>query len=130
MTIVAWEGAGGDTAVDAQKITSIIAATPTVDAIWCIEGTCPGGAQAGLQEAGKEPGDIFVLGIDDVDTTIAAIEAGWITTSLNQCFFVTPPLAVELIQPEARGRPGRAAFVGDRSGCRSPWSPPIRGMLD
>ena len=105
MTIVAWEGAGGDTAVDAQKITSIIAATPTVDAIWCIEGTCPGGAQAGLQEAGKEPGDIFVLGIDDVDTTIAAIEAGWITTSLNQCFFITPPLAVELIKRKLAGDP-------------------------
>ncbi len=105
MTIVAWEGAGGDTAVDAQKITSIVAATPTVDAIWCIEGTCPGGAQPGLQEAGKEPGDVFVLGIDDVDTTIAAIEAGWVSASLNQCFFIAPPLAIELIRSKIEGNP-------------------------
>lgn len=103
MKVVAWESGKGDTAVDAQKITSMIAANPGLKAVWCVEGTCPGGAQAGLQEAGKKPGDVFVLGIDNVETTMAALSAGWVSASLNQCFFDAPPLAVKLIRAKKSG---------------------------
>lgn len=108
--VVAWESGKGDQAIDAQKITAMIAANPGLNAIWCVEGTCPGGAPAGLREAGKQPGDIFVLGIDDVETTLAAIEDGWVSASVNQCWFYATPLAVELMQAKIAGNPSDQRF--------------------
>lgn len=104
--VVAWESGKGDTAIDAQKITAMLAANPDINAIWCVEGTCPGAAKTGLTEAGKQPGDVFFLGIDDVDTTLAGIEDGWVSASINQCWFIaSSPLAVQLIQTKLAGNP-------------------------
>ena len=105
MKIVTVDTGNTDAAQDATKIGSILAAYPEVSAIWCAEGTCPGAAASALPEAGKEPGDIYVLGLDDVDTTLAAIEAGWVQTSFNQCFFYATPLAVALIKAAVDGNP-------------------------
>lgn len=114
--VVAWESGKGDTAIDAQKITAMLAANPDITAIWCVEGTCPGAAKTGLTEAGKKPGDLFFLGIDDVDTTLAGIEEGWVTASINQCWFIaSAPLAVQLIQTKLAGKPS----------SQRTWSVPI-----
>ena len=47
--------------------------------LWIIEGAAPGAVPAALSEAGKAPGDIKVLAVDAQDSTIKAIEDGWIT---------------------------------------------------
>jgi len=103
LKVVDWESGKGDTAIDTQKITAMVAANPKLNAIWCIEGTCPAAAQPGLSEAGKKPGQIFVVGIDDVNTTIDALQAGWVGVALVQCFFIAPPLAVQLIRDAKEG---------------------------
>lgn len=105
LKVVDWQSGKGDTAIDAQKITAMVAANPKLNAIWCIEGTCPAAAQPGLQEAGKKPGQVFVVGVDDVNTTIAALQADWVSVTLNQCFFIAPTLAVQLIRATKEGHP-------------------------
>ena len=103
MKIVAWEGANDDPAIAAQKITSTLAANTGMNAIWMVAGGGIAGVEPGLREAGKSPGDIYALGIDDVETTILAIQDGWLSGSLNQCFFDSTPLAVALIRAKLKG---------------------------
>ncbi len=62
-----------------------------------IEGAAPGAVPAALGEAGKKPGDIKVLAVDAQDSTLKAIEDGWITTTLNQCWFDTSVNIAKLI---------------------------------
>lgn len=101
--VAAWESDNSDTSVAAQKITAAIQANPSINAVWCVEGQCPGGVPTGLKEAGKKPGDIYVLGIDTVDTTLAAVKDGWLGATLNQCWFDATRLATGLIKAKAGG---------------------------
>jgi ABC-type sugar transport system substrate-binding protein len=111
LKVVAWEYGHGDVAQDTQKITAMVQANPNLGAVWCIEGTCPQAAQPGLAEAGKKPGDVYVVGIDDVPTTKAALQAGWVSISLNQCwFYASSPLAVQLIRATKAGTPNKKKF--------------------
>ncbi|MEN0023074.1 MAG: substrate-binding domain-containing protein [Microbacterium sp.] len=103
MTVAAWESDNSDSAVAAQKITGMLQANDEITAIWCVEGQCPGGVATGLGEAGKKPGEVYVLGIDTVETTITAIEDGWIQASLNQCWFDATTLATQLIAAKVAG---------------------------
>jgi ribose transport system substrate-binding protein len=105
ISVAAWESDNSDTATAAQKITAAVEANPTIDAVWCVEGECPGGVQTGLTNAGKKPGQVYVLGIDTVATTIAGIQSGWISSTLNQCWFGATQLATGLIKAKLAGDP-------------------------
>lgn len=105
MKVAAWESDNSDTSVAAQKITASLQANPSINAIWCVEGQCPGGVPTGLKEAGKKPGEVYVLGIDTVDTTLAALKDGWLGATLNQCWFDATQLATGLIKSKASGTP-------------------------
>ncbi|MFO1142522.1 MAG: substrate-binding domain-containing protein [Amaricoccus sp.] len=84
---LAWEGDNSDAGIAAQKIGALVAAYPDLDYLWIIEGAAPGAVPAALGEAGKKPGDIRVLAVDAQDSTLKGIEDGWITGTLNQCWF-------------------------------------------
>jgi len=103
MSVVTWEFNDSDPAKAAEKIQAILAAFPEVDAIWMIEGAGPGAAPTALAEAGKSPGDVFVLGIDALDPTLDAIKDGWITTTFAQCYFQASPFAAELMIAKLNG---------------------------
>jgi ABC-type sugar transport system substrate-binding protein len=92
-----WESDNSDAGVAAQKIGAMISAYPQMDYLWIIEGAAPGAVPAAIREAGKKPGDIKVLAVDAQDATLKAIEDGWITTTLNQCWFDTSPNIAKLI---------------------------------
>jgi ribose transport system substrate-binding protein len=87
ITEVVWESDNSDAGVAAQKIGAMVSAYPELNYLWIIEGAAPGAVPAALGEAGKNPGDIQVLAVDAQDSTLKAIEDGWITTTLNQCWF-------------------------------------------
>ncbi len=82
-----WESDNSDAGVAAQKIGALVSAYPDVNYLWIIEGAAPGAVPAALGEAGKKAGDIKVLAVDAQASTIKAIQDGWITTTLNQCWF-------------------------------------------
>lgn len=103
MTELAWETDNSDPAEAAEKLGAIALAYPEMDALWLIEGAAPGVVPQAFAEAGKSPGDVFVLSIDALDPTLAAIEDGWITTTLNQCYFWAAPFAGELIKAAQAG---------------------------
>lgn len=84
---VTWQGDNSDAAVAAQKIPAMLSAYPDMNYLWIIEGAAPGAVPAALREAGKKPGDLRVLAIDAQAATIKAIQDGWITSTLNQCWF-------------------------------------------
>jgi ribose transport system substrate-binding protein len=103
MKVLTWEFNDSDPVKAAEKIQAIMAAYPDVSALWMIEGAGPGAAPAALAEAGKAPGDVFVLGIDALDPTLEAIENGWITTTLAQCYFQASPFAAQLMIAKLSG---------------------------
>jgi len=103
ITELAWETDNSDPAEAAEKLGAISLAYPEMDALWLIEGAAPGVIPAVFAEAGLEPGEVFVLSIDALDPTLAAIEDGWITTTLTQCYFWASPFAGELIKAHQAG---------------------------
>ncbi len=107
---VAWESDNSDAGVAAQKIGALLAAYPELDYLWIIEGAAPGAVPAAFQEAGKEPGDIGVLAIDAQESTLQAIEDGWITTTLNQCWFDASPHVAEMLVQLASGEEPSSTF--------------------
>ena len=92
-----WEGDNSDAGVAAQKLGAMLSAYPTMNYLWVIEGAAPGAVPAALGEAGKKPGDIKVLAVDAQASTLKAIQDGWITTTLNQCWFDTSVNIAKLI---------------------------------
>jgi ABC-type sugar transport system substrate-binding protein len=92
-----WEGDNSDAGVAAQKLGAIVSAYPTMNYLWIIEGAAPGAVPAALGEGGKKAGDIKVLAVDAQASTLKAIEDGWITTTLNQCWFDTSANIAKLI---------------------------------
>lgn len=94
---VVWESDNSDAGVAAQKIPAMISAYPEMDYLWIIEGAAPGAVPAAFQEAGVQPGDIRVLAVDAQESTLQAIEDGWITSTLNQCWFDTSPNIAQLL---------------------------------
>ena len=86
---VVWESDNSDAGVAAQKMSAMVAAYPEMDYMWIIEGAAPGAVPAALGEAGNKPGDIKVLAVDAQAATLKAIQDGWISGTLNQCWFDT-----------------------------------------
>jgi ABC-type sugar transport system substrate-binding protein len=82
-----WESDNSDAGIAAQKIGAMVAAYPDLNYLWIIEGAAPGAVPAALGEAGKKPGDIKVLAVDAQNSTLKGIQDGWITATLNQCWF-------------------------------------------
>jgi ribose transport system substrate-binding protein len=94
---VIWESDNSDAGIAAQKLGAMVSAYPDMNYLWIIEGAAPGAVPAALGEAGKKPGDIKVLAVDAQESTLKAIEEGWITTTLNQCWFDTSVNIAKLI---------------------------------
>jgi ABC-type sugar transport system substrate-binding protein len=94
---VVWESDNSDAGVAAQKIGAMVSAYPKMNYLWIIEGAAPGAVPAALGEAGKKAGDIKVLAVDAQASTLKAITDGWITTTLNQCWFDASPNVAKLI---------------------------------
>jgi ABC-type sugar transport system substrate-binding protein len=92
-----WEGDNSDAGVAAQKLGAMVSAYPQMNYLWIIEGAAPGAVPAALGEAGKKPGDIKVLAVDAQASTLKAIQDGWITATLNQCWFDTSVNIAKLI---------------------------------
>lgn len=102
MKVVAVEDSNADVSVATQKISAMVQANPAMNYLWIIEGAAPGAVPPAFQEAGLEPGQVGVLAIDAQDTTLQAIEDGWISASLNQCWFdAAPQIAKRIIEAMA-----------------------------
>jgi ABC-type sugar transport system substrate-binding protein len=110
MTVLTWESDNSDAGVAAQKIPAMIQAYPAMDYLWIIEGAAPGAVASSFKEAGVEPGKIGVLAIDAQDSTLQAIEDGWISATLNQCWFNASPQAAKRIM-EAKAGQASPQFV-------------------
>lgn len=105
MQVLASEYDNSETSTAATKISAMLAANPEINTIWCVEGNCPAAAQAGLSEAGKAPGEVYVLGIDTADATKDMMTAGWVNSTLDQCWFGATKLITGLIRGAKEGNP-------------------------
>jgi ABC-type sugar transport system substrate-binding protein len=99
MQVLTWESDNSDAGVAATKIPAMLAAYPAMNYIWIIEGAAPGAVPAALKEAKKTAGQVKVLAIDAQASTLQAISDGWISATLNQCWFnASPQAAKRMIQ--------------------------------
>jgi ABC-type sugar transport system substrate-binding protein len=110
MKVLTWDGDNSDAGVAAQKIPAMIQAYPAMNYLWIIEGAAPGAVAASFKEAKLAPGKIGVLAIDAQDSTLQAIKDGWISATLNQCWFNASPQAAKRII-EAKAGKASPAFV-------------------
>lgn len=110
MKVVTWESDNSDAGVAAQKISAMVQAYPEMNYLWIIEGAAPGAVPAAFKEAGLAPGKVGVLAIDAQDSTLKAIEDGWISATLNQCWFnASPQIAKRII--ETKGGTKQVQFI-------------------
>jgi len=92
-----------DCGVGAQKIIASLAADPTINAIWTVEGGVPGCVKGALKDAGKKQGDIKVLASDLVPGTCEAIKEGWIDSSQYYLFFDSSVIAARIAVDKLQG---------------------------
>ncbi len=104
MKLLSVQYTNADPAEAATKIASAVAAYPEATAFWFIEGAGLSAVPKSLEQAGKKPGDIFTLGVDATPETLAAIESGWVSSSLAQCFFYATPFAAQLALNKLNGK--------------------------
>lgn len=95
MTVLTWESDKSDASVAATKIAAMVKAYPQMNYLWIVEGAAPGAVPAAFKEAGVAPGKIGVLAIDAQSSTLQAITDGWISATLNQCWFNASPQAAK-----------------------------------
>lgn len=106
-----WESDKSDAGVAAQKMGAMAVAYPDMNYLWIIEGAAPGAVPAALGEAGKKPGDIKVLAVDAQDSTLKGIKDGWITATLNQCWFDTSAnIARLMVQMKTEGMKAKSFY--------------------
>jgi ribose transport system substrate-binding protein len=97
--LLTWESDNSDAGVAATKIGAMVKAYPQMNFLWIIEGAAPGAVPAAFREAGLTAGKVQVLAVDAQASTLKAIDDGWITATLNQCWFdASPQAAKRMIQ--------------------------------
>jgi ABC-type sugar transport system substrate-binding protein len=101
--VVKVEYDNSDCAVGAQKIVASLAADPTINAVWTVEGGVPGCVAGALQEAGKAKGEIKVLASDLVPGVCQGIKDGWIDASQYYLFFDSSPIGMRLGLDKVQG---------------------------
>jgi ABC-type sugar transport system substrate-binding protein len=92
-----------DTSTAQTVMSEMIAANPSINAIWCVEGGAPGAVESVMKEAGKKPGQITVLAIDLQSPTKAAIKAGYIWATEYQGQFDWMPQAARCATEDVNG---------------------------
>jgi len=110
MKVLTWDSDNSDAGVAAQKIPAMIQAYPAMNYLWIIEGAAPGAVASSFKEANVAPGKIGVLAIDAQASTLQAIKDGWISATLNQCWFNASPQAAKRII-EAKSGKASPAFL-------------------
>ncbi len=109
MQLLAEESDSADSGTAAADIRSVIEGYPNVNAFWMIEDASGPIIGKALQEAGKKPGQVFVLGIDALAGTLTEVQDGWVPELLNQCWFSSMPFASELALGKMAGHGLNAA---------------------
>lgn len=104
LEVVSVEYTDADAATAATKIGAAVTAYPEANAFWFVEGAGVSAVPKSLEQAGKAPGDIFVLGVDSTPETLQAVADGWVSSTLAQCFFYATPFAAELAKLKLNGQ--------------------------
>jgi simple sugar transport system substrate-binding protein len=77
-----------DASLAVPILTSYLASNPDVKAMGTQHGNVTSFMPKALEEAGKQPGDVTVGGIDLVPATIDGLQDGWITVVLDQQLYL------------------------------------------
>ena len=122
-----------DASTAASQMSEMLAANPSINAIWTVEGAAPGAIPSVLKQAGKKPGQVTVLAIDLQAPTRAAIAQGWIWATEYQRFFDAVPLAAECAVKVVHGAHvahsvNTGALLIDKSNLPKTMPPPHEGL--
>jgi simple sugar transport system substrate-binding protein len=77
-----------DASLAVPILTSYLASNPDVKAMGTQHGNVTSFMPKALEDAGKEPGEVILGGIDLVPATIDGLEDGWITVVLDQQLYL------------------------------------------
>jgi rhamnose transport system substrate-binding protein len=103
MEVVSVQYTDADAATAATRIGAAVSAYPEANAFWFVEGAGVSAVPKALEQAGKKPGEIYVLGVDSTPETLQSVADGWLSSTLAQCFFYATPFAAELAKLKLAG---------------------------
>jgi ABC-type sugar transport system substrate-binding protein len=105
LKVLAVEYDNSDATTTASQLTAAVLAYPTMNAVWFLEGGGPPTVPAALAQAGKTPGQIYVLAIDALPATLAAVASGWLSATISQCYFWDSGFVAQLAMAAINGHP-------------------------
>lgn len=138
MKVLTEEFDNGDTGTAEQDLASLPESYPTANAIWFLNGQGITAVPEGLRSGGKKPGQMYVLGIDALPSTLSLIKQKWVSETLAQCYFWATPFAAQLALAKIDGHPvsKRSWPIGVQAvgasqlpyqGCPASYIPTIKG---
>lgn len=96
---------GFDVPAAIAKEEAILQAHPEVTAIFGTTGGSPTTWGHALQNVGKKPGELIVVGIDTTRPNLDMVKAGWVTAVVNQPIYDETYKALEILVLHNQGKP-------------------------
>jgi ribose transport system substrate-binding protein len=96
---------GGDQAAAIAKAGAILTAHPDIAGAYGTTGGSPVTWGKALEQAGRKPGDVIVIGMDYSINNLDLIKSGWVYAVVGQPIFEETYKAVEILIAHLRGEP-------------------------
>jgi ribose transport system substrate-binding protein len=103
ITVLAPEMEGFDVTQAIAKAVAILAANPSITAVFGTTGGSPTTWAKALEQSGKAPGDIIVVGMDYTKENLDLVKAKWVTALVGQPLYEEAYRAVEILVANSRG---------------------------
>jgi ribose transport system substrate-binding protein len=105
VTVFAPEIEGGDQPAAIAKAGAILTAHPDIKGALGTTGGSPVTWGKALEQAGRNPGDVIVIGMDYNRPNLDMVKAGWVYAVVGQPIYEETFRAVELLIDHLRGKP-------------------------
>jgi len=96
---------GGDQSAAIAKAGAILTAHPDLAGAFGTTGGSPTTWGKALEQAGRKPGDVIVIGMDYTRPNLDLVKAGWVYALVGQPIYEETYRAVELLIDHLRGLP-------------------------
>jgi ribose transport system substrate-binding protein len=96
---------GGDPPSAIAKAGAILTAHPDIAGAFGTTGGSPTTWAKALEQAGRDPGDVIVIGMDYTRPNLDLVKAGWVYALVGQPIYEETYKCVELLVAELKGEP-------------------------
>ena len=103
ITVLAPEMEGFEVSAAIAKASAILTAHPEITAAFGTTGASPTTWAKAAEQAGKQPGDLVIVGMDYTRPNLDLVKAGWVTALVGQPLYEETYRALEILVANDRG---------------------------